>query len=206
MWNAMLDESQAVIKIAGRSISNLSYADYTTLMAESEGEMKSLLMKVKEGSEKTGLKLKIQKTKIMTSSPIASWQIEGVKVETVIDFIFLGSKITVDSDCSTKSKRHLLLGRKVMANLDSVFKSRRHHFANKGLYWQSYGFSSGHVWMWELDQKECWVSKNWCFQIVVLEKTLESLLDGKIKPGNPKGNQPWIFIGRTDAEAEAPIL
>ena len=98
----MLDESQAVIKIAGRSISNLSYADYTTLMAESEGEMKSLLMKVKEGSEKTGLKLKIQKTKIMTSSPIASWQIEGVKVETVIDFIFLGSKITVDSDCTMK--------------------------------------------------------------------------------------------------------
>ena len=98
---------------------------------------------------------------------------------------------------AARNQRHLLLGRKVMANLDSVFKSRRHHFANKGLYSQSYGFSSGHVWMWELDQKECWASKNWCFQIVVLEKTLESLLDCKIKPGNPKGNQPWIFVGRT---------
>ena len=129
----MLDESQAVIKIAGRSISNLSYTDDTTLMAESEGEMKSLLMKVKEGSEKTGLKLKIQKTKIMTSSPIASWQIEGVKVETVIDFIFLVPK-SLWTVTAARNQRHLLLGRKVMANLDSVFKSRRHHFANKGLY------------------------------------------------------------------------
>ena len=155
---------------------------------------------------KAGLKCSIQKMEIMASRSISSWQTGREKVETMADFIFLGSKITVNGDCSHEIERHLYLGRKAMTNLDSVFKSRRHHFANKGLYWQSYGFSSGHVWMWELDQKECWVSKNWCFQIVVLEKTLESLLDGKIKPGNPKGNQPWIFIGRTDAEAEAPIL
>ena len=121
MRNAGLEEAQAGIKIAGRNISNLRYADDTTLMAESEEELKSLLMKVKEEREKVGLKLNFQKTKIMASGPITSWQIDG---ETVADFIFLGSKITVDGNCSHEIKRRLLLGRKVMTNLDSIFKSR----------------------------------------------------------------------------------
>ena len=120
---------------------------------------------------------------------------------TVTDFIFLGSKITADSDCSHEIKRRLLLGRKAVTNIDSIIKKQRHYFANKGLYSQSYGFSSGYVRMWELDYKESWELKNWCFWAVVLEKTLESPSDSKIKPVNPKGNQSWIFIGRTDAEA-----
>ena len=124
MRNVRLDETQAGIKIAGRNINNLRYADDTTLMAESEEELKSLLMKVKEKSEKAGLKLNIQKTKIMASSPITSWEIDGETVETVSDFIFWGSKITADSDCSHEIRRRLLLGRKVMSNLDSIFKSR----------------------------------------------------------------------------------
>ena len=124
MQNAGLDESQAGIKIARRNINNLRYADYTIIMAESKEELKSLLMKVKEESEKTGLKLNIQKTKIMASGPITSWQIDGETVETVADFLFLGSKITADSDCSHEIKRCLLLGRKVMTNLDSILKSR----------------------------------------------------------------------------------
>ena len=125
MWNAGLVEAQAGIKIAGRNINNLRYADDTTLMAESEEERKSLLMKVKVESEKVGLKLNIQKMKIMASSPITSWEIDGETVETVSDFIFLWfSKITADGDCSHEIKRRLLLGRKVMTNLDSIFKSR----------------------------------------------------------------------------------
>ena len=123
MQNAGLDEAQARIKIAGRYINNLRYADDTTLMAESE-ELKNLLMKVKEKSEKVCLKLNIQKAKIMASNPITSWQIDGETMETVTDFIFLGSKITADGDCSHEIKRHLLLGRKVMTNLDSIFKRR----------------------------------------------------------------------------------
>ena len=123
MRNAGLKEAQAGIKIAGRNINNLRYADDTTLMAESEEELKSLLMKVKE-SEKVGLKLNIQKTKIMASGPITSWEVDGETTETVMDFIFLGSKITADGDCSHEIKRHLLLGRKVMTNLDSILKSR----------------------------------------------------------------------------------
>ena len=124
MRNAGLDEAQAGIKIAGRNINNLRYADDTTHMAESKEELKSLLMKVKEEGEKVGLKLNIQKTKIMASGPITSWQIDGETVETVRNFIFLGSKITADGDCSHEIKRSLLLGRKVMANLDSILKSR----------------------------------------------------------------------------------
>ena len=124
MRNAGLEEAQAGIKIARRNINNLRYADDTTLMGESEEELKSLLMKVKEESEKAGLKLYIQKTKIMTSSPITSWQIDGETMKTVTDFIFLGSKITVDGDCSYEIKRHLLLGRKAMTKLDSILKSR----------------------------------------------------------------------------------
>ena len=124
MRNAGLDESQARIKIARRNINNLGYADDTTLVAEREEELKSLLMRVKEESEKTGLKLNIQKTKIMTSGPITSWQIDAETVETVRDFIFLGSKITADGDCSHRIRRCLLLGRKAMTNLDSILKSR----------------------------------------------------------------------------------
>ena len=122
-------------------------------MAESEKELRSLLMKVKEESEKVGLKLNIQKTKIMPSGPITSWQIGEGKAETVIDFIFLGSKITADGDCSYEIKRCLLLERISMTNLDSMLKNR-HYFANKGPSHQSYGFSSSHVWMWELHYKE----------------------------------------------------
>ena len=124
MRNAGLEEAQAGIKISGRNINNLRHADDTTLMAESEEELKSLLMKVKEESEKVGLKLNIQKTKIVASGPITSWQIDGETVETVADFIFGGSKITVDGDCSHEMKRCLLLGRKVMTNMDSILKSR----------------------------------------------------------------------------------
>ena len=124
MRNTRLEEAQAGIKNAGRNISNLRYADDTSLMAERGEELKSLLMKVKEESERVGLKLNIQKTKIRTSGPIISWQIDGETVETVADFIFEGSKITADGDCSHEIKRHLLLGRKVMTNLDSILKSR----------------------------------------------------------------------------------
>ena len=123
MRNAGLEEAQTGIKIAGRNINNLRYADDTTFMAESEEEL-SLLMKVKEEREKVSLKVNIQKTKIMASGPITSWQIDGETMETVTDFIFLGSKITADGDCSHEIKRHLLLGRKVMTNLDSILKSR----------------------------------------------------------------------------------
>ena len=124
MWNVRLDEAQAGNKIAGRNINNLRYEDDTSLMAESEEELKSLLMKVKEEREEVGLKLNIQKTKIMATSPITSWQIDGETVETVTDCIFGGSKITADGDCSHGIKRRLLLGRKVMTNLDSILKSR----------------------------------------------------------------------------------
>ena len=131
----------------------------------------------------------------------------GETVETMADFIFLGSKITVDGDCSHEIKRHSLLGRKVMNNLESHIKKKRHCFTNKGPSSQRYGFSCGHVWMWELDYKESWAPKNGCFWTVVLEKTLDSPLDWKeIQPVHPKGNQSWIFIGRTDAEAETAIV
>ena len=120
---------------------------------------------------------------------------------------FGGSKITADGDCSHEIKRHLFFGRKVMTNLDKHIKKQRHYFADKDLSSQSYGFYSSHVWMWELDYKESWAPKNWPFWTIVLEKTLENLLDWKeIQPVHHKGNQSWIFIGRTDAEAETPIL
>ena len=175
-------------------------------MAESEEELKNPLMKVKEESEKAGLKLNLQKTKIMVSGPITLWQIDGETMETVGDFIFLGSKITVDGDCSHENKRRLLLGRKAMTNLDSILKSRYIILLTKVYIIKSYGFSSSHVWMWELDNKKGWVLKNWCLWTVFLGKALESPLDSKIKPVNPKGYQSWMFIRRTDAKAEAPIL
>ena len=143
----------------------------------------------------------------MASGPITSWEIDGETVEPVADFIFGGSKITADGDCSHEIKRHLLLGRKVMTNLDSILKSRDITFPAKVHSSQGYGFSSSHVWMWELDYKESWAPKNWCFWTVVLEKTLESPLDCKeIQLVHPKGNQSWIFIGRADVQAETPIL
>ena len=145
MRNAGLEEAQAGIKIARRNINNLRYADDTTLMAESEEKLKSFLMKVKVESEKVGLKLNIQKTKIMAPGPITSWQIDGETAETVSDFILGGSKITADGDCSHEIKRPLLLGRKVMTNLDNILKSRV--ITNKGPSSQSYGFSISHVWM-----------------------------------------------------------
>ena len=145
MWNARLDKAQAGIKIAGRSINNLRYADDTALMAEREEELKSFLMKVKEESEKAGLKLNIQKTKIMASGPITSWQIDGETMEKVRDFIFLGSKITADGDCSHEIKRRLLLGRKAMANLDSLLKSRDITLPTKGRLVKVMVFSSNHV-------------------------------------------------------------
>ena len=147
MRNTGLDEAQAEIKIAGRNINNLRYADDTTLIAESKEELKSLLMKVKEESEKVGLKLNIQKTKIMASGPITLWQIDGETMETVADFIFLGSKITADGDCSREIKRCLLLGRKIMTNLDSILKSRDINLPTKVCLVKAIGFSSSHVWM-----------------------------------------------------------
>ena len=140
--NAGLDEAQVGIKIAGRNTNKLRYADDTTLMAESEEELKSLLMKMKEESEKVGLNLNIHKTKIMASGPITSWQIHG---ETLTDFILGISKITADGECSHEIKRRFLLGREVMTNLDNILK--RHYFANKCPSSQGYGFSSSHVWM-----------------------------------------------------------
>ena len=145
MRNLGLDEAKAGINIARRNINNFRCADDTTLMAESEEELKRLLMKVKEESEKVGHKLNIQKTKIMASTPITSWQIDGETVETVSDFIFLGSKITADGDCSHEIKRSLLFGRKAMTNLVNISKSR--DITDKGPSSQSYDFSSSHVWM-----------------------------------------------------------
>ena len=147
----------------------------------------------------------IRKPKIMASGHITPWQIDGEKLETVTDFIFLGSKITADGNCSLEIKRRLLFGRKAMTNLDSVLKSRDITLMTK-VHSQSYSFPSNHVQMWELDHKEGWALKNWCFRIV-LGKTLERHLGCKeIQPVHPKGNQLWIFLGRIDAKAEVPIL
>ena len=153
MQNVGLDESQALIKIARRNINNLRYAVDTTLMAESEEELNSLLMKVKEESEKFGLKLNIQKTKIMLSNPNTLWEIEGEKVEAVTDFLFLDSKITADGDCSLEIRICLFLGRKAMTNLDGILKSKT-SFCHQSPCSQSYGFSSSHVQMLELDHKK----------------------------------------------------
>ena len=143
----------------------------------------------------------------MASCSITPWQIYGETMKTVIDFTFLGPKITADGDCSHEIKRHLLLGRRTVTNLDSILKSRNITLPKKGPSSQGYGFSSSHVWMWELDYKEGWVPKNWYFWTEVLEKTREHLLDCKeIQPVHPKGDQSWIFTGRTDVEAETPIL
>ena len=156
-------------------------------------------MKVKDETEKASLKLSIHKTKIMASGPITSWQIDGLTVETVTDFIFLGSKITADGNCSHKIKRRLLLERKARTKVDSILKSRDITLPILLCLVKAMVYP---VVMWELDHKESWPPKNWCFWTAVLKKTLESPLDcKKIQPVNPKGNQSWIFIGRTDAEA-----
>ena len=187
MQNAKLEEAQAGIKIARRNINNFRYADDTTLMEESKEELKSLLMKSQRREWKVGLKLNIQKTKIMASSPITSWQIDGETGETVTNFLFLGSKIMADGDYSHEIKRCLLLGKKSYDQPRQHIRKQRQYFTNKSPYSQSQGVSSGHVWMWELDCKESWAPKNWCFWTVVLEKTLESPLDCKeIQPVNPK--------------------
>ena len=141
----------------------------------------------------------------MESGPITSWQIDGETRETVERLYFLGLQKSLHGDCSHEIKRHFLLGRKVMTNLDSILNSRDITLS-KGPFSQAYGFSCSHVWMWKLDYKESWALKNWCFWTVVLEKTLESPLDSKkIQPVHPKGDQSWVFIGRTDVEAETPI-
>ena len=207
MQNAGLDEAQAGIKICRRNINNLRYTDDTTLMAESKEELKSLLMKVKEESEKTGLKFNIQKKKKkQASGPITSWQIDGKTMKAVTDFFFLGSRITADGDCSHEIKRSLLLGRKAMTNLDSILKSRDITFLTKVHIVKAvvfpvviYGCESCIIKKAEHQRINGF--ELWCW------RRLESLLDCKeIKPVNPKGNQPLIFIRRTDAEAETPIL
>ena len=187
------------IKIVGRNINYLRYAEDTTLMSESEEELKTSWWTWKRRVKKlVYFEFTIQKTKIVVSSSITSWKRDG---ETVRNFIFLGSKITADGDCSHEINRHLLLGRKAITKLDSVLKSRDITLLIKIRIVKAMIFLSSHERMWELDHKEGWVLKNGCFQMV-LEKTLESSLDNKeIKPFNLKGNQAWIFIGRTDAEA-----
>ena len=200
-----LDEAQAGIKIAGRNINNLRYADDTTLMAESE-ELKSLLMKVKVESEKVGLKLNIQKTKIIASGPITSWQIDGETMETVTDFIFLGFKITADSDRNHEIKRHLLRGRKAMTNLDNLLKSRDITLPTKVCLVKAMVFP-----IVICGCESSTIKKAECLRIDGFElwcwRRLKSPLDCKeIHPVHPKGNQFRIFIGRTGSEAEAPIL
>ena len=203
MRNIGLHEAQAGIKIAGRNINNLRYADDTTLMADSE-ELNSLLMKVKEESEKVGLKLNIQKTKIMASGPITSWQIDGETVQTVADFVFWVSRITADGNFSPEIKRCLLLGRKAMTNLDSIFKSRDITLPTKvrlveAMFFPvvTYGCESWTIKKAERQRIDAF--ELWCW-----EDAWESL--GLQRDVHPKGNQSWIFIGRTDAEAETPIL
>ena len=188
-------------------INNLTYAGDTTLMAESKEELKSLLMKVKEESEKVGLKLNMQKTKIMASGPITSGQIDGETVETVADFNFLGSKITADGNCSHEIRRRLLLGSKVMTNLDSILKSRditlptKVHLVKAMIFpVVVYGCESWTVKKAERRRMDAF--ELWCWR-----RHIESPLDCKeIQPVHPKGDQSWVFIGRTDAEAETPIL
>ena len=197
MQNAGLDKAQARIKISGRNINNLRYTDDTTLMAESEEELKSLLMKVKEESEKVGLKLNIQKTKIMASGPISSWQIDGETMETVTDLIFLGCKITAVGNCSHEIKRCFLLGRKAMTNLDSILKSRditlptKVHLV-KAIFFPvvMYGCEN-----WTIKKTECQIID--ACELWLLEKTLESPLDCKeIKPVNPKEISPEYSLER----------
>ena len=206
MLNAGLEEAQAKIKFAGRNINNFRYADDTTLMAESEEELKSLLMKVKKESEKVGLMLNIQKTKIMASGPITSWEIDGERVEIVSDFILGGSKITADGDCSHEIKTCLLLGRKVMTNLDNILKSRDITLSTKVCLVKAvvfpvvmYGWESWTVKKAEHQRIDAF--ELWCWR-----RLLESLGLQGIQPVHSEGDQPWDFFGRNDAKAETPVL
>ena len=208
MRNAGLEEAQAGIKIAGRNINNLRYADDTPVMAESEEELKSLLVKVKKETEKVCLKLNIQKTKIMASDPITSWQIDGETVEMVADFIFLGSKITTDGDCSHEIKRSLLLGRKVMTNLDSILKSRDITLSTKVCLGKAMVFS-GVMYgcqSWTIKKAERIIDafELWCWRRLLRVPYNVPCKD--IQLVHSKGNQSCVFIGRTDDEAETPIL
>ena len=175
-------------------------------MAESEEELKSLLMKVKEESEKAGLKLIIQKTKIMASRPVFTANRWGDSGNSEI-FYYLGLQNHCRWWLQPWNLKMLTPWKESYDQLRQHIKKQRHSFANKGPSSQGYGFSSGHVWMWELDYKESWAPKNWCFWAVILEKTLESPLDCKeIQPVHSKGDQPWVFFGRNDAKAETPVL
>ena len=195
MRNAGLEEAQAGIKIAGRNINNLRYADDTTIMAESEEELKRLLMKVKEESENVGLKLNIQKTKIMASGPITSWQIDGGNCGNSVKLYFWGLQNHCRYWLRPWNWKTLTLWKESHDHPRQHIQKQRHYFANKGPASQGYGFSSSHVCMWELDDKQGWALKNWCFWTVVLEKTLESPLDCKeIQPFHPKQDQSWVFI------------
>ena len=207
MWNTRLDEAQAGIKIAGRNINNLSYADDTTLMTESKKELKSLLMKVKKDYEKSWLESQHSENKdhgIWSHHFMANrWGNNGNSER----LYFFGFPNHWRWWLQPWNKQMLASWKQSYDHYRQHIKKQRHYFANKGLSSQSYGFFSSHVWMWELHHKEDWVLKDWCFWTVVLEKTLESPLDCKeIQPVHPEGNQSWIFTGRTDAEAETPIL
>ena len=196
MINAGLEEAQTGSKIAGSNINNLRYADDTTLMAESEEELKSLLMKVKEESENVVLKLNIQKTKIMASGPITSWE----TVETVSDFSFLGSKITADGDCSHEIKRRLLLGRKVMTNLDSILKSRDVTLSTKvhlvkAMVFPVVMYRCKNWTIKKAEHRRVDVFELWCWRRLL-----------RVPWTARRSNQSWVFIGRTDIEAETPIL
>ena len=207
MSNDGLEEAQAGIKIAGRNINNLRYADDTTLTAESEEELKSLLMKVKEESEKFGLKLNIQKTKIMASGPITSWQIDGETVETVTDFIFWGSKITADGDCSHEIKRHLLLGRKVMTNLHGILKNRDITLPTKVCVVKAMDFQMVMYGCESWTIKKAEHQRIDAFELWCWRRLFECPLDCKeIQPVHHKGDQSWVFIGNTDVETESPFL
>ena len=207
MQNSGLDEAQAGIKFARRNINNLRYADDTTLMGESEEELMSLLMKVKEESEKVGLKLNIQKTKITVSGPITSWEIDGETVETVSSFIFLGSKIPADGDCSHEIKRHLLLGRKVMTKLDSILKSRNITLSTKVCLVKAmvfpvvmYGCESRTIKKAECQRSDAFELWYWRRLLRVpwtTRRSSQSIL---------KDISLGVFTGRSDVEAEAPIL
>ena len=208
MWNARVDESQLESRFLGE-ISITSNMQMTPRYGKKRRRTKEPFDDSERAEWKAGLKLNIQKTKIMASSPISSWQIDGETMEIVGDFIFLGPKITAMMTAAMKLWNEKTFDplRKAMTNPDSIIKKQSHYFANKSPSSQSYGFSSSRVWMWELDHKESWALKNWCFWTVVLEKALESPLDYKeIKPVHPKRNQSWILIGRTDAKDETPIL
>ena len=207
MRNAGLEEAQAGIKIAGRNINNLRSTTDTTLMAESEEELKSLLMKVKEESEKVGLKLNLQKTKVMASGLITSWEIKGeTVVETVSDFIFGGSKITADGDCSHEIKRHLLLGRKVMTNLDSILKSRDITLLTKVhlLKVMVFPVVICGCESWTVKKVEC--RRIDAFELWCWRRLLRVPWTARRSNQVHSEDQPWVFFGKNYAKAEAPVL